>query len=156
MILKKVFWFGSVSLKSFRGIEPGRSRVVDERTITSDIMHRFGHQMIITDKEGDVVEHVGKNVKKAHALRLYPNLNFPTAQPVIEPEAVVIEEPIEEVVAPEIEQLAVTQAADLPQTESVIEEQIIEEKVKSKKGRKPKFDQAPELTNDGTTDLSVE
>jgi hypothetical protein len=163
MILKKVFWFGTVSLKVFRGLEPGRGRVVDARTITPSILNQFGHHLVISDKDGCDVEFAGKSVSQARAKSLFPSLDFSTiSKPaVLEPELRLPEEPLEEFAAPEIEQLALTSAEQLAvseeiQPELVVSEQNPEEKVKSKKGRKPKVDSIKELENDGTTDLTVE
>ena len=159
MVLKKVFWFGTVSLKVFRGLEPGRGRVVDARTITPAIMNQFGNQLIIADAAGEEVEHVGKNVSQIRAKSLFPGLDFSSvaAPKVEEPVAQIPEEPVEEVVAPEIEELAVFEAQQLPVIEPSVSEQTAEEKVKSKKGRKSKIEQPSDiLSNDGTTDISVE
>ena len=165
MTLKKVFWFGSVSLKAFRGLEPGRGRIVDARTITSSIMQQFGHHLLISDKEGRKVEFAGKNVSEARARSLFPSLDFSTipAPYIPEPELKLPEEPLEEFAAPEIENLALTSSDQLvpepavePPNEPVVSEQTVDEKVKSKKGRKPKIDPTASLENDGTTDLTVE
>ena len=172
-MLKKVIWLGTVSMKAFRGIEPGRSRVVDARTITPAVLSQHGHQMVVTDKDGEVVEYIGKSVNIHKLKKLYPGVIIPenkqddvelsVAAPELPEDPVDTDaeelEALSNTIAQVIDEVLKEEVKETPQPisqETEEEKQNVEEKVKSKKGRKNKSEAPKDLTNDGTVDFTVE